>query len=204
MGTREGTTTRAGNIKSAGGGGADLSKRVHFETLGKLSPKELEAITRYQEGANYGINRVHRGRNPAGLTPELQSVSDRLDAAIAKSRINKPTLLRRGFALPGGAAELKPGMIFVEGGFASTSAKTRIHREFTGGPTEQRYVIRARVPAGSRGLSVPHAHGGAGFYAYEHEVILPRGSQFKIRRARKVKSGEFKGAIVLDADLING
>jgi hypothetical protein len=53
MGTREGTTTRSGNIKSAGGGGgADLANRPKFEGHANLTDRQVMAVEAYQAGAN--------------------------------------------------------------------------------------------------------------------------------------------------------
>jgi hypothetical protein len=210
MGTREGTTTRSGNIKSAGGGGgADLANRTKFEGHANLTDRQVGAVEAYQAGANYDINQFLRGRNPIELTGQHKVIIKELDASIANSRVNQPILVRRAIKMPAGNAILKAGMTFHDAAFWSTSTKGQVHKGFQAGRASvekhgvQNYVFRVRVPAGARGLYVQGVKGVAhGDFGHEHELMLPRGSKVKIRRARTVKGGFSKGTIVLDADLI--
>jgi hypothetical protein len=210
MGTREGTTTRSGNIKSAGGGGVGLANRPKFEGHENLTDRQVMAVEAYQAGANYDINQFLRGRNPIELTGQHKVIIKELDASIGNSRVNQPIMVRRAIKMPAGAAILKAGMTFHDAAFWSTSTKGQVHKGFQASPRSveragiQNSVFRVRVPAGARGLYVQGVKGVAhGDFGHEHELMLPRGSKVKIRRARQVKSGFSKGTIVLDADLIS-
>jgi hypothetical protein len=203
MGTREGTTTRSGNIKSAGGGGAGLANRPQFEGHLTLNQSQTTSVLAYQEGAAAPINRVLRGQTKLPLAePSRKLVAD-LDAAIGNSRINRPTLLRRAFQAPAG---LKAGMVFNDGGFGSFSVDRVVTRRFISKakPGEVTYVLRVRAPAGTKGLYVQGVPGASYHHTQvvpEHEILRGRGSAYTIRRARKIKSGPLKGLIALDAEI---
>lgn len=217
MGSREGAKGKGGNVKSAGGGGgatvaeqAKVANQPQFTGHLNLTKMQQQSLRAYQEGSSGHINLAHRGLTTVPLTGSHLRISENLDVAIHHSRINHPTLIRRAFLMPPGSATLRAGMTFDDGGFGSFSVKGEVTRRFLGrtvaGQGNQYYVLRVRAAPGTKALYVQGVPGASPHYTTgvtaEHEVLRPRGSAYKIRRARKVKSGPHKGAIVLDADII--
>ena len=98
-----------------------------------------------------------------------------LDGVMSRAPcLERPISVFRALTL---SQDLSPGQLVPEGAFVSTSiARERAEAAFT---TPQSDVLRLRVPAGVRVLSIGDLEG---LYRYRHEeeVLLPRGGAYRI------------------------
>jgi hypothetical protein len=201
MGSREGASGRGTNVKSAGGGAG----QPQFTGHEKLMPQQIEAIREYQEAMNERINNHFRGvAGYEGALADYQiDVVHKLDIMTSQGRINQPTVLHRGWSFEQGTsilpAHLYVGMTMTDPGFLSTSTKRKVAESFAG--SFNGVIMTVRVPAGTRGLYVQGA-GASKAYTEgkkaEHEVLLPRGTKYKVRAAKR----RADGVLVLDAELV--
>jgi hypothetical protein len=197
---------RGTNVKSAGGGGAGLAEKAQFTGHEKLTPAQREAVMKYQEAENGVINGHLRDGGTLGTVPYwTKDTARELDVLTNRGRINMPTTLYRGWTLEQGTgglpANLFVGRIMQDPGFLSTSTKRNIGEKFAG--SFNGVVMRVRMPAGSKGLHV-QAIGASAKYTTgkeaEHEVLLPRGTKFRVKSAKRRKDG----VLVLDAEVYHG
>lgn len=153
-------------------------------TTGKpLSSPQKAAVAAYTNGSYNSINTALRestAKKSLGIAEQIKS----LDEAIAAQKpTTKPMILSRK---TGGTewqhitdAEIKQGVVIQDNGFLSTST----HQGTWSGDVH--LVILA--PAGSQ-LIHPNSTGGSS-HPSENEVILPRGSQFKVLKREVAGSG---------------
>lgn len=111
------------------------------------------------------------------LSDELATMRDALDDAIARQDpIKQDTMLFRGN--PFGNSDLDnaaEGDEFRFPTFVSTSASESVSESFAG--HHGGWLMEIRAPAGSRGI-VPESHVSVDWP--EREVVLPRGSKFRV------------------------
>jgi hypothetical protein len=202
---------RGGSVAGGRGGGAALNAErtigtlvnaaqgrtfgdFDFETIpddytdwnASLSPDERSAIT-YYVGAGYAlINRRLRAEDTSNA-----KTNDRvrlLDAALARSEIPADGMLYRG--ITGRPFPEEPGAVFADLGFSSTSVNPGIADNFSqsarvndpnnAGPVKDSQVMRIKVMKGQRGAYVSNLG-----MALEDEILLPRGSLFKVEAVTK-------------------
>ena len=143
-----------------------------------LTSAERDAVAKYGEAALYW-NNVHG-------TPEAEPTRKLIDAAIGKSELADNATLYRGVAIPTEIFEknYKTGSI-IEGspGYVSTSARKdvaeRFIEDYQRGETP--VFMEMRVPRGQSAMHLetdPVAEAELG--GPQHEVLLPRGSKFKV------------------------
>lgn len=150
-----------------------ISKEEHQaraeSQLGSLSHDEAKAVNVYQGPAYSVINPELRKTGGTLAHPELRAIADNIDAAIRKHRLPHDQQLFRGMRgdqMFRTLGAMKPGQVFQDHGFVSTSSDAEV-----GGFGQLKMVIAA--PKGARGL---HMRG------HEREVLLPRGSRFRIEK----------------------
>jgi hypothetical protein len=200
----------------AKGGGAGTRARAKGETHAaptapgapfsghdKLTPQQLDAVRAYQEGGNASLNEYYRGLKASpGYMGEHAGP---LDKAIERSRIDHDVTLFRGWTQKGLAAnpDALVGATIRDPAYFSTSTSKEVARKFHG--SLDGVFLRLKAPKGTRGLHVHdvatgHSKYGAGGSDPEHEVLLGRGTSYRITRARRARSG----LLVLDAVLVPG
>lgn len=130
---------------------------------------------------------------------EARTVSDeigKIDDAIRRSRVNRDAVVYRTINDPGGriTSSLEPGSTFVEHGYASTSANPNFADEFVPqvGHNVQyklsdRVDFHIKLPAGSH--AAPMANEAAGYKSVEEEMLLPRGTRFRVTKVEPGTNG---------------
>lgn len=163
----------------------------------KLSEQETNAITEYAlRGYFDHINEpLREGKTPEELVRPInpytnsariagmnttKDVIDAMDSAIAKNSLPENLTLFRGInnwpkALGTDDESKLVGLTFQDKGFVSTSVEQSRAVEF-GSFLKDKYntVIQIEAPKGQHAVAVTPN------FPFEEEVILPRGSQFKI------------------------
>jgi len=119
----------------------------------------------------------------AGLTERLVK---NLDAYIGKRKLEKTISLYRGAALPTHLAEnLTPGSIFHDPGYLSTSVSKDMARAFARGDG-QKVVFHFKA---MKGTEAAHLGRDVLRSGSEGEVLLPRGSRFRVLSSRNADDG---------------
>lgn len=144
-----------------------------------LSKNERSALENYQSEPFHRkptdyikINRHLRdGDDP---TPATRAAVKGLDNAINKGSVPQNTLVYRG--LPANLIG-KEGSVFQDNGFVSTSLNSKVAGNFA---TSKNVIAEIRVPKGSKGAYMDSLKTDLSKQQPEHELILPRGSRFKI------------------------
>lgn len=151
------------------------------QRLGDMSEEDseaLEAIDSLEWYTETGHERINYGlRYPGWAGQEPDRRVKAIDRAFDMFgvEITKPVTVLRG--IPAGGIELDEGMEFEDKAFVSTTTSKTIAQRFASGFRQSGggVVLRINVPAGSRVLA------GRGS---EGELILPRGSRFRVRAKR--------------------
>jgi hypothetical protein len=163
--------------------------------------EQRAALDLYQTNDGQKMNRYLRtGEEPMqttskSLTKEkIEAAAPALDALIARGAVPEDTTVHRGMNFfPGQAAWLVPGAVVQDNGFVSTTTDKKITENFGS------HAVHIHVPKGSKAISLPGIVGDAGT-ADEDELLLPRGSKFRIVSVEDnpVK----KGASIIHAELL--
>lgn len=149
---------------------------------GKWGPRTTVDLHGYSGGDNggrfLGLNR--QLRDAAGAPGAYADSVESIDRALARTTIPRDTQLYRG--VPGGhfvdevLAKLEPGQTFVDHGYTSTSAERRLADLSSGtSGAAPRAAITIDVPAGTHAGVIPSS-----LRDTEREVLLPRGSRFRV------------------------
>jgi hypothetical protein len=125
-------------------------------------------------------------RRDSPLKAEDQKVVDALDRVIQANPSQTDAVLYRAIAreadqppLP----EMKPGDTFSDKGFVSTSTNWTTGSDFQQSGKAEHRMLQIKVPKGTPALAVgKHIKDGP----TENEVILPRGSKFKVSEVKEV------------------
>jgi hypothetical protein len=165
-----------GQFGEGGGAGADPSEPVD------LTPEEQASITYYQGDKGFeAINGSLRKGNSPG------EHAKRLSSAIGKHRLAQETVVYRGFGntLSKKLADMwrdkepgDPPITFVDKGFVSTSSSKKVAESFS------KNTITIKLPKGSMALPVTDRKN-----AHEKEILIDRGTKFKITNMRKTAAG---------------
>jgi hypothetical protein len=201
MGGR-GTSGAAGHTAAAGAY-SDLSDAaaaaMHAAFYPQLSPAEAAAFRGYGHNDYVKINRLLRtGRAKedswfsGGAYAEAitKTFIHPMDTAFTRaSRIPHATILHRGFSSHELEQALKnphaKGMVFSDKGFVSTSR--RWASAFSG-----RIHLRIHVPAGTKAVAMEHFG-----YGFEKEILLNRGSRFKVMGVKTTLFGKIMADVQL-------
>lgn len=163
------------------------NKRTYKE---RLSPEEYKAILDYQGEYYKGINGALRSGKEPGK-PTAKRIAG-LDSAVKKGVIEQDTNLYRAFHFPGQDPKSLVGKEFTDKGFVSTSEKTTLPGRMA---SSQKGAIFARIktPAGTNVAYIHKANNGQSTSKYgrvpEFEVLLGRGSKFRVVKASQNKDG---------------
>jgi ADP-ribosyltransferase exoenzyme len=160
----------------------------HTKTLSKGQREAAETYT----GGDY--EPINGGLRQGNVPREYQTTVKNLDSAISQSKLPENTVLYRGTSLsPERMANIKPGATFSDPAYTSTSINPRIPDSFARG--EGKTMMRIKAPAGTNGLAVNNVSNFDG----EHEVLLPRGTNYRVTNVYKDKK---TGLTYVDAEII--
>ena len=156
--------------------------------LQTLSEGEAKAAASYTDGLYKDMNQPLRAGTSMGLLDQdIKGNIKALDSAIEKSPIKGDMELHRGMSAHAtgemfGKGGPQVGMVVKDNGFVSTSKDRAIIAEFEGaGGTH----ITVDAKAGQKALEAQ----GFSNAPEEHEVILPRGSQFTVTSVTRTPMG---------------
>lgn len=143
----------------------------HFgEWASKLEPGEVAALKAYQS-SNYkdGYLAINGGlRRPPPPEHLTKTITD-LDAAIGKATVPETVEVYRGITRP---LPFSKGDVFTDKGFLSTSGAKGTAGAFS---EKEGALMHIRVPKGANAAWVDAVNDGG-----ERELLLPRGSKFKV------------------------
>jgi hypothetical protein len=167
----------------------------------RLTRRQVEAVRAYQEESQHHDINMYL-RRQALARPEVLETIRHIDASIARSKIEMPTVLYRGFPIAGRPSpEMLVGTSINDPAFYSTSTNRTIAEGFAGS-LDQGVVLKIKVPAGQAALNVGKVATGSDFGEKgptpEFEVLLPRGTKIRITAAKRIKSGR----IVAQAEIV--
>ena len=142
----------------------------------KLAKPEADAIGQYTGPNYYDINGFLSGRSKADeVDPLVGRWIQHMDSAFARpeSVIPEDSVLHRGLSTSvwDKYQHLQPGDTWTNLPYMSTSYDREAAKSFSNGP-----LAKINVPKGTPGLYVAPISQNA----HEHEVILPRGMQFRV------------------------
>lgn len=102
-----------------------------------------------------------------------------IDAVLRRSRMTEDVHVYRGLTgdIAKRALRAKPGSVIRDKGYVSTSLHSSVAADSFSG--EDGVVLKLMLPKGNRAYLMNGR--GASNFASEHEVLLPRGSRFRIR-----------------------
>lgn len=164
-----------------------------------LDESEVEAVYSYQGSEAFPVNAYLRDVKPLVTMEELgfpqsdiKTIGLGLDSAISKGHLAQDMQLYRGigYPVPDDIAKLKPGDIFTDKGYVSTSASVKTANEISLGAylsgdvqpdAKAGMVAIINAPKGTNAAVVP----GDPMLGGQYEVILPRGSSFRVVAAKK-------------------
>lgn len=147
------------------------------------TPEEFSSVGNYR-GMYFGAVNQHlrEGNYPRGEKELVDETVKHLDSALSRTRLDRDTMLYRGVSEHPVFAALKPGDVFVDKAFMSTSAS---HDPGTvmGGE----YLFHITAPKGTKaGAIVADESGFAGAWGGEKEMLLGRGTAMRLDRIETV------------------
>lgn len=146
---------------------------------------EIQAINAYSGSAFKAINTYLRqnaeakdGGKPYDQ-PYIGEKMKNIDAVMKRSRMTEDTIVYRGMtgAIAKQIRQAKPGSIVRDAGYTSTSLYSSVANGSFG---YDGVVMKLLLPKGNSAYIMNGR--GASLFPGEHEVLLPRGSRFKIRK----------------------
>lgn len=184
--------------------------KYHYTNVGKmetdfynrsdLSDAEKEAAGAYQARAYPRMNNYSR-LGPDSLDPDVLADTERLvrdmDSAIDKSRVQEDVVIYRGLNILANDLKrydlLTPGEEVVESAFTSFSGTSDQAGDFAN--NARGVIMRTVLPKGSKALYMD---------ASENELVLPRGTRYRVVRvAKNVRVGDgTKRLNVMDVELL--
>lgn len=132
-----------------------------------LTYEEAQVLTKYTQTSKELNNALRQGRIEESYDTEL------LDDAISVSRLKDEVTVYRGFSTRV-FDDLKPGAILEDRGYVSTSYDKRMAQEFA-----LTRLVTIHLPKGANALPISQYSQ----FPDEMEVLLPRGSKFKVIKA---------------------
>lgn len=186
----------AGKVRAEAGTAGPAKRELNgpavHDELGKpqLTSDQKKAFDTYQDPTGAGFLNEHlHGTAHRGDSIAAEKQAAAMDSAFRQAKpTSKPMVVYRGMTVSG----LSVGSTFTEKGYVSTSSAHEVADQYA----EGKPVVRVHVPAGSKAISVaqmigedhhsPITSDGLGVTdeatgdEVEREVLLPRGSQFKV------------------------
>lgn len=143
----------------------------------KATREQAEALKKYQGTGYHSVNAGLRKPPPDAMA---SSMIQKIDSAIDVSKIAAPITTYRGISgtLKIGGRALKPGDVFRDGGFGSSSTDISVASKFASSGT----IIHIDHQAGQRALSMNRAIGDKRAYSSENEILMPRNTTLRVDR----------------------
>jgi hypothetical protein len=144
---------------------------------------EQVAINGYSGSDFMPINDFLRKRKPGEDRPHHDDRHGEqikhLDTVLRRSRMTEDVNVYRGLTgeIAKKVLKAKPGSVIRDKGYVSTSLHRSVAADSFSG--EEGLVLKLMLPKGNRAYLMNGR--GASNFASEHEVLLPRGSRFRIR-----------------------
>jgi hypothetical protein len=190
---------KAGALASSGKSrkAAEDAKGDPFSGHENLHKWEVEAIGHYQGQQYKPINELLRGQRPS-IISSIEENIPKIDRAIAKTILAADVTLFRGTSTIRGVdfRKLEPGHIVTDLGFHSTSISQAAAEKFVGMPDlftgNPSALITIKAKKGQKALAVHKLDTGSQYQSgkmSEFEVLLPRGSTFKVLSVKPRKDG---------------
>jgi hypothetical protein len=153
-------------------GNPDLTTKLYE---GDHAPAEVHAIRELKRDP------THRADPVVGR--EMQD----LDAAIAAHQFDRDVTVYRTMSDPNGQflGAIEPGATFQDHGYVSTTADRNFLDDFYRGAAEDRVDLIVTLPKGSSGAPMSKMS----TFASEKEVLLPRGSRFRVTKIVPARDG---------------
>ena len=177
---------------------ADWENKHFGDVTSKLKPEEVDAVNTYTGGRFSNINDGLRGTEKLDGTDKATIKG--LDSAMMKSKLPEAVTVYRGMTSLEHFGDLNKlmGQTIAEKGYMSTSIMPGVANGFArkgeaGGPVG-RWEIS--LPAGTNTLSTDTILGKDSLH--QHELILPRGSSYKVTGVEEKKPGFF----VIKAEIV--
>lgn len=172
---------------------AEAWVQEHGEPESAMSMGEQNAIYDYTEGGFYFTNGLLRGTvdEDEADGPIVRKYIAALDAMEKRGHIPEDVTLYRGFNTDN---EMRPGQIVSDKGFVSTSVMRGTADHFLPGNKKYGVLLKIHAHKGSNAIIVTIAR-------KEGEVILPRGSRFKVK---SVTWNEGKSTYEAEVDHLSG
>lgn len=199
---------RRAHIVSPSNGSMTDDYRVALQTYFPTHHKERMALDSYMGSGHVRVNRVLRKQTyehgSYGLTPaQVQDQIALLDHVMKILPLPKETTVLRGTSSKQKYSKLlKAGTEFKDDGFVSTSTDSFTADGFSGSDTwddGKRHVVIMKiiVPKGSKAAYVS----SFGSSSYEHELILGRGTTYRVVSSSK-KTEKHNGYGFYATDLV--
>lgn len=141
-----------------------------------LTSSEIAGLRAYSSNGYRSINSTLRGKPTVGAQPDyVETHTKRIDSAMAKSSITQEATIWRGVRIDPSKipAHFKEGDTYMDKGFMSFSKSEAFARGWGYGA-----VLKLTVSPGHRAIDMK----GKTLHEHEQEVLIPRGSQFKIKK----------------------
>ena len=174
--------------------------KQHFPSGDKYSADEQAGIIKY---AGSGYSTINNGlrRNDGDIEKVQQKKAvAALDKAMQRGAVPEDTVVYRGVKTQAMVSKLKVGDEFQDHGFVSTSLHKKVGEKFG-----KEAVIEITVPKGAKAIAFDSVFTGG--HMGEHELLLPRGSKFKVTDVSRRKGplehvGGKKGKWVVKMELV--
>jgi hypothetical protein len=159
-------------------------RNASLNSTWKPSPSQTTSLKRYTTSTGYAqINNQLRFGQGTNQTQHIKAI----DAAFADvAPLTTSLVLSRKLSgngpFPGYPPPMTAGAVFRDKGYVSTSKDPNVF----GGDV----LMEVRVPKGKKVIDLNHTSGSA--FEHEHEVLLPRNTQFKIVSDSMASNGKRK------------
>ena len=175
-----------GECKSdAGGDRSALTKPVDSfkgkAWVKSLNDYEYNNVKSWTQDKQWMI--LNRTLRRGKLTAIQEIKAKQLDNAVGKSVASKTVTTYRGMFIPGEVGAMKVGAVFRDKGFTATSLSESLATGFIAGTGKGTHILmEVAVPKGASAAYLANFPGTK--YKNEKEVLLPRGSKFKIKSVK--------------------
>jgi SPP1 gp7 family putative phage head morphogenesis protein len=156
-----------------------------------LSPDEVEALRLYQSSAYREWNAALRSD---AVTDDMRPWINAIDQALQQSALNQDVVVFRGFADEKMLSNFErlPGKIIDDKGYYSTSLDKGVGDKFFQYLKEDGHtpiLAEIRVPKGTKAA---YLEGTRLLQPYEYEILLSRGTKFKVINAYLDEQGRHR------------
>ena len=174
----------------------------HFPAGSKYPEEEIKGLNKY---AGNGYSRLNNSlrTNKGELTEATRATVEQLDSALRRAKVPEDVMVFRGIKSQALAKKLEIGAEFHDHAFVSTSLHRSVAEKFSReGPGKRGAVLEIRVPKGTNAAAFDSIWNGGNLK--EHELLLPRGSKFRVTGVRKTRdTGTSRGNMkIVSVELI--